>query len=102
MKYKRVISASFIQDIFTWVNSAYDVHTDMQSQSGGAMSIEWGVIHANPGKQKLNTKNSTEADVVIMRYYLAYNVWLLMFLLEQGYRISNNTVYQDNQSATKI
>ena len=50
MKYKRVISASFIQDIFTWVNSAYDVHTDMQSQSGGAMSIEWGVIHANPGK----------------------------------------------------
>ena len=30
--------------------------------------------------------------------YLPYNIWLLMFLYEQGYIITNNTLYQDNQS----
>ena len=49
--------------------------------------------------QKLNTKSSTEAELVGVSEYIPYNLWLMMFLDAQGYGIKNNVVYQDNKSA---
>ena len=37
-----------------------------------------------------------------MREYLPYNIWLLMFLKEQGYNMMANTLFQDNQSSIKL
>ena len=59
----------------------------------------YGVLHGKSSKQKINTKSSTESEVVGMTDYIRYNIWLLMFLQAQGYEIVNNTVHQDNQSA---
>ena len=61
-----------------------------------------GIIHTKSSKQKLNTKSSTEAEVVGLSEYLPYNIWLLHFLEAQGYPIKNNIVYQDNQSAIRM
>ena len=57
-----------------------------------------GVLHCKSSKQKLNVKSSTEAELVGVSDYLPYNIWLLMFLEAQGYRIVDNVLYQDNQS----
>ena len=35
---------------------AYAVHPDMRSQTGGCMSLGYGVLHGKASKQKLNTK----------------------------------------------
>ena len=59
----------------------------------------FGIIHGGAGKQKLNTKISTESELVGMSEYLPYNIWLVMFLEAHGYKIVNNTIYQDNKSA---
>ena len=61
----------------------------------------WFVIHAKSGNKKLNTKSSAETEVFGTREYFPYEIWLIMLLLQQGYRIVNNTLYQDNQSAIK-
>ena len=61
--------------------------------------MEYVVLHGKSSKQKINTKSSTESEVVGMSEYIPYNIWLLMFLKAQGYKIVNNTIYQDNQSA---
>ena len=61
-----------------------------------------GIVHTKLGKQKLNNKSSKEAEVVGTSEYFPYNIWLLMSLLEQGYNMVNITLYQDNQSTTKI
>ena len=53
-------------------------------------------------KQKLNTKSSTETEIVAVSKYLPYNIWLLMFLKEQGHNLMANTLFQDNQSAIKL
>ena len=53
-------------------------------------------------KQKLNTKSSTEGEIVGVSDYLPNVVWARMFLNEQGFNIEENTLYQDNQSAIKI
>ena len=95
----RIIGANSLQDIYTWIDASYAVHANMRGHTGGAISMGYGVIHARAGKQKINTKSSTESELVGMAEYIPYNLWLLMFLEQQGYGIKNNVIYQDNQSA---
>ena len=98
----RVIGCDSLDNIFTWVDASFAVHNNMRSHTGGAMSFGWGVVHAKSSKQKLNTKSSTEEEVVGLSEYLPYNIWFLNFLDAQGYTIKNNIVYQDNQSAMRM
>ena len=42
-----------------WIDAAYGVYNDMRSQTGGAISLGWGIIHEKSTIQKLNTKSST-------------------------------------------
>ena len=82
-----------------WVVSLYAVHPDMQSHSGIYMSLGKGAMYSGSCKQKLNTKSLTEAEVVGIDNALPMVLWTRYFLLEQGYHVSDNVVYQDNQSA---
>ena len=99
---RRVIGINDIDTLETWVDAAYAVHPDMRSHTGGTMSLGTGVIHTKSFKQKLNTKSSTEAELVGVSEYLPYHIWLVNFLQRQGYNIKNKIVYQDNQSAIKM
>ena len=102
LKKKRIIGATSLKDLFTWIDASYTVHPNMRGHTGGAMSMGYGVIHAKSSKQKINVKSSTESEVVGVSEYIPYNLWLVMFLAEQGYEMINNTVYQDNHSAMKM
>ena len=50
-------------------------------------------------KQKLNTDSSTTAELVVVHQALPMVLWVPLFLEEQGYKIEENLVHQDNQSA---
>jgi len=97
----RVIGAKSVHELFTWNDAAFPVHMDMRSHTGGLMSFGRGMIHCRSSKQKLNTKSSTEAGVVGVSEYIPFNLWLTMFLKEQGYDLSKNVVFQDNESALR-
>ena len=86
----------------TWVDVSYGVHNDCKSHTGGAMSWGWGVLLTKCQKQKLNTKSSTEGEIVGVSDYLPNVIWTRMFLKEQGYVLDENIVYQDNMSSMKI
>ena len=66
------------------------------------MSLGLGTLHAKSSKQKLNTKSSTEAELVGVSEYLIYNIWTIMFLDAQGYLLSSNILKQDNESAIRM
>ena len=51
---------------------------------------------------KLNVKNLDEAEIVGTSDYMPYNVWLRNFMESQGYKIEDNILFQDNQSAIKM
>jgi hypothetical protein len=53
-------------------------------------------------KQKLNTKSSTEAELVGASDYLPYPIWAKTFLAAQGYALKENVFYQDNQSTIRL
>ena len=50
-------------------------------------------------KQKLNTRSSTEAELVGADDASQLILWTKLFLEEQGYQVTDNILYQDNQSA---
>ena len=77
----RIIDIDDIDTLRTWVDAAYAVHSDMCSHTGGTMSFVTGVIHTKSSKQKLNTKSSTEAELVGVSEYLPYHIWLVNFLI---------------------
>eukprot|EP00543_Licmophora_paradoxa_P004680 CAMPEP_0202452416 /NCGR_PEP_ID=MMETSP1360-20130828/10637_1 /ASSEMBLY_ACC=CAM_ASM_000848 /TAXON_ID=515479 /ORGANISM="Licmophora paradoxa, Strain CCMP2313" /LENGTH=75 /DNA_ID=CAMNT_0049071239 /DNA_START=367 /DNA_END=590 /DNA_ORIENTATION=+ len=50
-------------------------------------------------QQKINTKSSTEAELVAVNDGMSHITWTRRFLMEQGIAMKDNIVYKDNQSA---
>ena len=74
----------------------------MKRHTRGATSLGRGAIMCKSTKQKINTKSSTEAEVVGSSDYLSNTIWVRVFLAEQGYKLTENIFYQDNQSAIRL
>ena len=71
----RYIGADNLTSMLAWIDVAYAVHSNMRSNTGGAMSMGLGVLHERSGKQKLNTKSFTETEVVGFSDYLSPSLW---------------------------
>ena len=50
-------------------------------------------------KQKLNTRSSTESELVGADNISVMILWTKLFMEAKGYKISKNILYQDNTSA---
>eukprot|EP00957_Ditylum_brightwellii_P168284 12811057-Ditylum_brightwellii.AAC.1 len=61
-----------------------------------------GAIHAGSTKQKLNTRSSTKAEIVGVDDLMPQVLWKRYFMEAQGYKVSDNIVYQDNESAIRL
>ncbi|VEU43169.1 unnamed protein product, partial [Pseudo-nitzschia multistriata] len=59
-----------------YVDASFAVHTDMKSHTGAMLTFGQGAVMAMSTKQKLNTKSSTEAELVGVDDALPYNLWL--------------------------
>jgi hypothetical protein len=82
-----------------WVDASFAVHTDMKSHTGGTMSLGKGSVYSTSTRQKINTKSSTEAELVGVDDVMPLILWTRYFLDAQGYDVKENKVFQDNQSA---
>ena len=102
LDFKLTLGADSMTILKTWVDASYAPHHDMRSHSGGCSSFGSGVVMSRSSKQKLNSKSSTEAEVIGVSDMLPYNLWTVYFLEAQGYELSNNILYQDNQSAIRL
>jgi hypothetical protein len=63
------------------------------------MSLGKGSVYSLSRKQRINTKSSTEAELVGVDDGMPLVVWTRNFLTSQGFEIGDNVIYQDNQSA---
>ncbi len=53
-------------------------------------------------KQKLNTRSSTETEIVGVDDCMPAICWTRCFFEAQGYQVTENIVYQDNKSAILV
>ena len=81
------------------IDASFGVHPDFKSHSGFTMSMARGAMVTGSLKQKLNTRSSTEAELVGVDDFITKTLWTKLFLEEQGHEINKNVLCQDNKSA---
>jgi hypothetical protein len=74
------------------------VHPDFKSHTGGIMSYGGGAAQSISRKQKLNTRSSTESELVGADDVAVMILWTKLFMEAQGCHIEKNILYQDNKS----
>ena len=70
----------------------------MKSHTGGLITLGKGCLYGTFIRQKLNTKSSTEFEIVAAADVLPQIIWTSYFIKEQGCRVGKSVLYQDNQS----
>jgi hypothetical protein len=71
----------------------------MRSHTGATLTLGKGSVYSMSTRQKMNTRSSTEAELVGVNDAMALILWTRHFLEAQGYSVEKNVVYQDNESA---
>jgi len=77
---------------------AFVVHPDFKSYTAGPMTLVHGCILNGSRQQWLNTRSSTEAELVGPDDMSQLFFWTKLFMEAQGYEIKHNFLYQDNKS----
>ena len=81
-----------------WVDASFGVHWDSKGHTGMMMSLGKGAVMSFSRKQKLNTRSSTESELVGIDDAIGEIMWGLFFMQAQGYDVARNILLQDNKS----
>jgi hypothetical protein len=100
-KLRLTLSAGNLHYIKWYVDASLAVHPDFKSHTGATMSFEngKGAVQSVSRKHKLNTRSSTESELVGVDNLSVIILWTKLFMEAQGYEIDKNILYQGNQSA---
>ena len=96
------LSADDSNCLYWFVDAAFAVHEDFKSHTGAVFSLGKGSIISMSTKQKINTRSSTEAELVALDDAQAKILWTKLFIKAQDHTIRINIVYRDNQSSMKL
>ena len=92
---KLTLGANDMSLMYILIDAAYAVHTNMRSHTGGCILFGRGAIISKSIAQKLNTKSSTEAELVECSDYLSLAIHVRLFLEQQGYKTQPSKLLQD-------
>ena len=82
-----------------YVDASFAVHPNMHDHTGRGLTMGRGFPISASTKQKLNTRRSTESELVGVDDMMPIIIWTRNFLLSQGYGIVENLILQDNKSS---
>ena len=88
--------------IFSHIDASFAIHHDMKSQTGAAILLGQGVTYVKSSTQQLNSKSSTEAELIALTDASCHVIWVRDYLICQGYNIGPATIYQDNMSTMAL
>jgi hypothetical protein len=88
------------RDVFVdaFIDASYGVHEDRKSQTGLSITVGKGSIVTKSVKQKINTKSSTESELVACSDALPAVHQIRNLLFELGIPVKGIIIRQDNQS----
>ena len=84
--------------VTAYIDTSYGVHEDSKSHTGLVIQLGSGTVYVSSRKQKINSKSSTEAELIALSDGLTQVIWVREFLIEQGYEQKQTAIYQDNKS----
>ena len=96
------LSIDSLSSIKWYIDESHQIQDDCQGHTGSMMTLGSGAISSTSRKQKINTKSSTETELVAVHDKLGDVLWMRYFLECQGYSIDENVIYQDNMSTLSL
>jgi hypothetical protein len=106
--WSRFFDNSTFERVEAYSNASFAMHEDGKSQSGCMTFLGNTLVHEGCRKQKLITKNSTEAELAVLADYVLEGKLIEDFLMDLGHLMDNDLVtyvhhvYQDNTSTITI
>jgi hypothetical protein len=97
-----VLQPDNILQAYGWFDASYAVHDDMKSHTGAIIGLGKGPFWAKSSVQRLNSKSSTEAELIAVSDAAGQLLWTQSFLAAQGYAVKPATIYQDNMSTIAL
>eukprot|EP00957_Ditylum_brightwellii_P108425 8271124-Ditylum_brightwellii.AAC.2 len=71
----------------------------MRGHIGVTMSLGEGLVFSSSINQKLNTKSSTEIELIAVNNTMPHILWTTYFIECQGYNVGKAYICQYNKSA---
>ena len=99
---KLILKADDTQTITWYIDAAFGVHEDMRSHTRACMTLGKGMICTFSNKQKVNSRSSTEAELIAVDDKVSKVMWTKRFIEHQGFNVKLNIIYQDNMSSLKL
>ena len=94
------------------VDASFAIHMDMKSHTGAVLTLGQGAILSFSSKQKINTRSSTEVELVGVNDAMSFVVWVKQFFEAQTSMLSEhspikilgdrNVIQQDNTSTIQL
>eukprot|EP01038_Epipyxis_sp_PR26KG_P018799 gene18799-26602_t len=88
--------------VLAYVDASHGTHSSKFQGAYGTIFGQ-GAVHAKSSKQKLNSKSSTETELIVgLSDYLSQVLWIRKFLHAQGYntKLEPAIIFQDNNKST--
>ncbi len=77
--------------VLSWyVDASFAVHPDIRGHTGGAMTMGRGFPLDKLTKHKLNTRSSTESEIVAVNDLIPQILWMHLFMKAQGFVVRDN------------
>eukprot|EP00957_Ditylum_brightwellii_P131281 10012788-Ditylum_brightwellii.AAC.1 len=80
-----------------WIDGSFVVCANMKSHTGAIMSLGKGSIYSALIKQKIDTRNSTEIELVTVNGLIPIVLWTYYFLKDQGNEVNKSMICQGNK-----
>ncbi len=97
MKYYFTLFCSEIKNLTWYIDGSYASHSGMRGHSGAVLVAGNCSVLFRSNKQKVNTRSSTETELIAVDDALPTIQWTRHFMMEQGYNLETE-IKEDNQS----
>ena len=94
-----ILEADNLHLLKWFIDGSFAVHWDMKGHTGGLFTLGKGAIIGISRRQKLNTRSSTESELVAVDDCMPTVMWTRYFMEAQGYQVDDAIIYQDNMSS---
>jgi hypothetical protein len=94
-----IIKAESLSILEWWVEASYAIHGKRRGHTGVTLYMGKVSIMGIWKKQKINTRSSTESELVGSHDLAPQMIWARYFIEAQGYKLEESALNQDNMSA---
>ena len=95
----KICSIEDVIYLLWFIDASHCVHWDSRGHGGAVLMMGKGAMASYSNQIKVNTRSSTETEVVAVARYMPEVLWTMYFLRDQGYPVCLSKIVQDNEAA---